>query len=101
MEDLPSPSQTTWSLEFSPATGYARPFIELSAELRIRDRCAWAQERPDRRMQDKADALWRLVLARHRAAWEAEAKSLEIKWSDPTSPLHEMCRRLQADADDE
>lgn len=56
-----------------------------------------AQMHPSREVQDAVSILWREVLARHRAEWEAEVQRLLNRWKDPASPLRERHRRLRDD----
>lgn len=70
-------------------------------EIRTQAILDWALVNRDPEVQKAADALWREVLRHHRAAWECEAQNLIARWNDPTSPLHDLRRRLRGEMEDE
>lgn len=72
-----------------------------SGELQIQCLLDWSLVHPDPDVQEAADALWREVLEHHRRDWEMQTRRLVDRWNDPLSPLHNLRRRLQSDADDE
>ena len=75
----------------------SRRQLQRDGTLGIQNTLDWAQICADRVVQEAVTDLWRLVLVRHRRTWEQERDKLVIKWTDPTSPLHDMRNRLEAD----
>ena len=71
--------------------------LQRDGTLSTQNALDWAQISSNRAVQEAVTDLWRLVLSRHRRPWEAERDALLAKWIDPTSPLHDMRRRLEAD----
>lgn len=78
-----------------------RQALRREGTLRVQAMVDWAMISEDREVQGAVDLLWREVLQHHRDRWEEEAQKLIDRWNDPTSPLHDLRRRLQGDAEGE